>query len=98
MEENNTQKTYKRFDGNDSIKGVEGVLGSIKFAGVGKPDEIQCIVQAPGYGMYHIKDIAYNNRDRSVRFIIDVEHPIEKADYRPDNNGITLNLRKKYHK
>lgn len=86
MEENITKKTYLSMDGEDNINKIRKVLESISSGGAGSPVQIQCLVDADGYGMFRIKDIRFNNRDRSVRIHIDAEHPVEGADYRPDTN------------
>lgn len=86
MEDNITRKTYLSMDGEDNLYRIKNVLYSISNGGAGKPGQIQCLVDTDGYGIFRIKDIRFNNHDRSVRFHIDVEHPVEEPDYRPDSN------------
>lgn len=73
-------------DGEDNINKIRKVLESISSGGAGSPVQIQCLVDADGYGVFRIKDIRFNNHDRSVRIHIDAKHPVDGADYRPDTN------------
>lgn len=85
--ENISTKTYLSMDGHDDLQRIKKVLDSIASGGAGAPDRIQCVVEADGFGLYNIKDIRFNNRDRSVRFHIDALKPIGEPDYRPDTNN-----------
>lgn len=92
-------KTYLSMDGHDDLQRIRKVLDSIASGGAGAPDRIQCVVEADGFGLYNIKDIRFNNHDRSVRIHIDASKPIEKPDYGPDtNNGRMLYPRRQDYK
>lgn len=99
MEEENktTKKVHLALDGDDSLDRIFRVLNSIKSGGVGAPNDIQCLVETRGYGTFRIKDIHFDNVDRSVRFRINVEQPVEEADYRPSTNLERMLYPQKHH-
>lgn len=78
-------KRYIPLGDHASIKRVNKVLNSIGAMGVGRPDEIQAVVELEGHGLYRLKTIRFDNLDKSVHFITTVEDKIVVPDFIPED-------------
>lgn len=87
MENGKTTKSYKGLDGDDSLRRMSQVLSSIMSGGAGDPSNIQCLVQDSNSFNYRVKDIVFDNKQRCVKLHIDETEPIEKPDYKPEDNS-----------
>lgn len=76
---------FKTLHGRDDLEQVRRTLLSIESMPKGHSKETQVLVDAGDKGLFRIKDIRYNQTDRSVHIAIDTGEPVGFPDYSPDN-------------
>lgn len=77
---------YKALHGHDDLESIRRTMLSIESMPKGHSADVQVLVEAKGGGLHRIKDIRYNQNDRSIHIVINPDEIISHPDYEPDND------------
>lgn len=77
---------YRALHGHDDLESVRKTITSIESMPKGHSWDVQVLVDAGTKGMFRIKDIKYDQNDRSVHIIIDENKNISYPDYQVGND------------
>lgn len=77
---------YKTLHGSDDLETFRRTMLLIEIMPKGHSANVQVLVEAKGEGLHRIKDIRYNQNDRSIHIVINPDEIIQHPDYEPDND------------